>query len=66
MSYGFVAPLASIIKAVDEADAKYYQCMKAGLLAHMQGYPPAVVGRVRAQGPALHRTAELLRSRSRR
>ena len=42
VSYGFVAPLAGIIKAVDEADAKYYQCMKAGLLAHMQGYPPAV------------------------
>jgi chemotaxis protein MotA len=42
MSYGFVAPLAGIVKAVDEADAKYYQCMKAGLLAHMQGYPPAV------------------------
>ena len=42
MSYGFVAPLASVIEAVDEADAKYYQCMKAGLLAHMQGYPPAV------------------------
>ncbi|WP_119303404.1 flagellar motor stator protein MotA [Dongia deserti] len=41
-SYGFVAPLANIIKGVDEADAKYYQCMKAGLLAHMQGYPPAV------------------------
>ncbi len=42
MSYGFVSPLASIIRGVDEADAKYYQCMKAGLLAHMQGYPPAV------------------------
>ena len=42
VSYGFVAPLASIISAVDAADAKYYQCMKAGLLAHMQGYPPAV------------------------
>jgi chemotaxis protein MotA len=42
MSYGFIAPLASIIKGVDEADAKYYLCMKAGLLAHMQGYPPAV------------------------
>jgi chemotaxis protein MotA len=42
VSYGFVAPLANIIKSVDETDAKYYQCMKAGLLAHMQGYPPAV------------------------
>ena len=42
VSYGFVAPLANIIKSVDEADGKYYLCMKAGLLAHMQGYPPAV------------------------
>jgi chemotaxis protein MotA len=42
VSYGFLAPIASAIKGVDEADAKYYQCMKAGLLAHMQGYPPAV------------------------
>ena len=42
MSYGFVAPLANAIKTVDEADSKYYQCIKAGLLAHMQGYPPAV------------------------
>jgi chemotaxis protein MotA len=42
VSYGFIAPIANAIKGVDEADAKYYQCMKAGLLAHMQGYPPAV------------------------
>ncbi|MBL8708007.1 MAG: flagellar motor stator protein MotA [Rhodospirillaceae bacterium] len=42
VAYGIVAPLASAIGNVDNADAKYYQCMKAGLLAHMQGYPPAV------------------------
>jgi chemotaxis protein MotA len=42
VSYGFIAPLANIISSVDGTDAKYYQCMKAGLLAHMQGYPPAV------------------------
>lgn len=42
MSYGFFAPIASAIAAVDNADAKYYQCMKSGLLAHMQGYPPSV------------------------
>lgn len=42
VSYGFVAPLSAIIQSVDEADGKYYQCIKAGLLAHMQGYPPAV------------------------
>jgi chemotaxis protein MotA len=42
MSYGFVAPLGGAIAGVDNADSKYYQCIKAGLLAHMQGYPPAV------------------------
>ena len=42
MSYGIFAPVASAIAAVDSADSKYYQCMKAGLLAHMQGYPPSV------------------------
>lgn len=41
-SYGFVAPLASAISQVDAVDSKYYQAMKNGLLAHMQGYPPAV------------------------
>jgi chemotaxis protein MotA len=41
-SYGFVAPLASAIGQVDAVDSKYYQAMKNGLLAHMQGYPPAV------------------------
>ena len=42
VSYGFLAPIAGAIQGVDNADGKYYQCMKAGLLAHMQGYPPAV------------------------
>jgi chemotaxis protein MotA len=42
VAYGIVGPLATAIGNVDNADAKYYQCMKAGLLAHMQGYPPAV------------------------
>ncbi|HEX2581317.1 MAG TPA: flagellar motor stator protein MotA [Dongiaceae bacterium] len=42
LSYGFVAPIANAVKTADEADAKYYQCMKAGLLAYIQGYAPAV------------------------
>jgi chemotaxis protein MotA len=42
MSYGFVGALGGAIAGVDSADSKYFQCMKAGLLAHMQGYPPAV------------------------
>lgn len=42
ISYGFVGPLATKIKNVDEADSNYFQVVKAGLLAHMQGYPPSV------------------------
>lgn len=42
LAYGFVAPLASAIKGAQEANSKYFTCMKAGILAHMQGYAPAV------------------------
>ncbi|MGP1396156.1 MAG: flagellar motor stator protein MotA [Inquilinaceae bacterium] len=42
VSYGFVAPLASTIKAMYDAETKYFQCMKAGMLAHLHGYAPAI------------------------
>jgi chemotaxis protein MotA len=42
LSYGFVAPTATALKTRFDAEAKYLQCIRAGLLAHMQGYPPAV------------------------
>ena len=42
LSYGFIAPLAQAIANVHNAEAKYYQCIKAGLLAHIAGHPPAV------------------------
>ena len=42
MSYGFIAPLAGAIKGANESNSKYFVCMKAGILAHMQGYAPAV------------------------
>ncbi len=41
-SYGFVAPIANSVKSVYAADAKYLQCIKVGLLAHLNGSPPAV------------------------
>jgi chemotaxis protein MotA len=41
-SYGFVGPMANFLKGESEAEIKYLQCMKAGVLAHMQGYAPAV------------------------
>ncbi len=42
MAYGIVGPIGSNLKAWADADTKYFQCIKAGLLAHMQGYAPAV------------------------
>jgi chemotaxis protein MotA len=42
LSYGFVGPIASAIKARGEAEARYFFCIKAGILAYMQGYAPSV------------------------
>ncbi|NNE83161.1 MAG: flagellar motor stator protein MotA [Alphaproteobacteria bacterium] len=42
LAYGFVAPLATSIKGAQEANSKYIICLKAGILAHVQGYAPAV------------------------
>jgi chemotaxis protein MotA len=41
-AYGFVGPIASAVKGRSEAEARYFLCMKAGILAYMQGYAPAV------------------------
>ena len=42
VAYGFVSPLAAAIGATLQANGKYLQCMKAGILAHVQGYAPQV------------------------
>jgi len=42
ISYGFLAPISNSLKSVYDAEAKYFLCMKAGLLAHLHGYAPAV------------------------
>ena len=42
LAYGFVGPVGSSLKAYADADTKYFQCIKAGLIAHIQGYAPAV------------------------
>ena len=42
LSYGFVGPLANSLKSMYDAEIKYFQCIKAGLLAHLHGYAPAV------------------------
>ncbi len=42
LAYGFVGPLATAITGAQEANSKYIGCIKAGILAHVQGYAPAV------------------------
>lgn len=42
LSYGFVGPMGHALAATYDAETKYYQCMKAGILAYLQGYAPAV------------------------
>jgi chemotaxis protein MotA len=42
LAYGFIGPMASALKARYDAELKYLLCIKAGLLAYLQGYAPAV------------------------
>jgi chemotaxis protein MotA len=42
LAYGFFGPMASSLKHTFDAEIKYLQCIKVGLLAHMQGNAPAV------------------------
>ncbi|MDX1482841.1 MAG: flagellar motor stator protein MotA [Alphaproteobacteria bacterium] len=42
LAYGFFGPMASSLKQTYDAEIKYLQCIKVGLLAHMQGNAPAV------------------------
>ncbi len=42
LAYGFVGPIGTSLGAYADADTKYFNCMKAGILAHLHGYPPAV------------------------
>jgi len=42
LAYGFVGPLAGALKALYDSETKYYMCIKAGLVAYLQGYAPAV------------------------
>ena len=42
VAYGMVGPIAQVLGTVHEAETKYYQCMKSGILAYLNGYAPAV------------------------
>lgn len=42
VSYGFMAPIANSVNKTFEQDGYYMGCIKAGLVAHIQGYAPQV------------------------
>jgi len=42
VSYGIIAPVARSMESSFVAETHYIECLKAGLLAHMQGYAPQV------------------------
>jgi chemotaxis protein MotA len=41
-SYGFVGPMGRMMEARFDEESKYYQCIKLGLLAYLQGAAPSI------------------------
>jgi chemotaxis protein MotA len=42
LAYGFVAPMGTKLNSYADADSNYYICMKAGMLAYLQGHAPQI------------------------
>lgn len=42
LAYALVLPLASIVAGRRDETINYYNCMKAGLIAYLNGYPPQI------------------------
>lgn len=42
LAYGVVTPMANALRAYADSDTKYYYCMRAALVAHMQGHAPVI------------------------
>lgn len=43
LSYGLVGPIATHMEFLSAAEARYYECMKAGMVAYAKGNAPMVV-----------------------
>ncbi len=43
MSYGFVQPLAANLGLLNQRSSRYFECMKAGIVAYAKGNAPVVV-----------------------
>lgn len=42
LAYGVIGPIASFLAKTYAAEGKYYECIKAGLMAHMNGFAPSI------------------------
>jgi chemotaxis protein MotA len=42
VAYGYFGPMAAAIGAANDQDGAYYTCLKSGMLAYLNGSPPAV------------------------
>jgi len=42
MAYGFISPMGGFLNQTFEQEGRYMQCIKVGIIAHMQGYAPQV------------------------
>jgi len=41
-SYGIIGPIGNFLKTTLDAESKYLQCLKVGMLAHLQGFAPSI------------------------
>jgi chemotaxis protein MotA len=42
LAYGYFGPMSNSLKSILEAESRYFQCLKIGLLAHLQGFAPSI------------------------
>ena len=42
LAYGVVGPIGVAMNSYADAETKYFQCIKAALIAHMQGHSPSI------------------------
>jgi chemotaxis protein MotA len=43
LSYGFIQPLSTHIELLQASEARFYECMKAGIVAYAKGNAPIIV-----------------------
>ncbi|MGE0108746.1 MAG: flagellar motor stator protein MotA [Bdellovibrionales bacterium] len=42
VSYGFIGPIANCVGQALEGESRYLQCLKVGILGHLQGFAPSI------------------------